>query len=94
MTEGKKTFLDPEEYAYPAGSLKASRRRFAARCEDGKVRRGICGIPDTYFAIPARLKAHGKTVSGYIAAGDDGTIVFIAHDYGKNHAVLDGRKAE
>ena len=94
MTERKKTFLDPEEYAYPDGSLRQSHRHFAALCEDGEVRRGICGIPDTCFSIPAHVKSYGKTISGYVAANRDGDILFIAYSYGKNHAILDGRKAE
>lgn len=64
---GEGTWIDSEEMAYPAGSLKQSRRHFAARCPDGKIRRGVCGIPDAYFSIPARMKANGKTISGYLS---------------------------
>lgn len=56
------TWLDPEELAYPAGSLRRSGREFAAiHAITGKLVRGICSIPDTYFSIPARTtrREHG-----------------------------------
>ena len=81
----KKTWIDDEELAYPAGSLAQSRRHFAARCPDGKVRRGICGIPDTFFCIPARMKANGKTISGYLSI-DDSVVVFTPT--GKNRGIF------
>jgi hypothetical protein len=85
----KCTQLDPEEYAYPSGALRNSRRHFSAICLDGKVRRGTCGVPDTFFSIPARLKAKGKTVTGYVTIdSSDGEIHFHAYLYGKNHEVL------
>ena len=85
-----KTWLAPEEDAYcsDTGSLRQSNRRFAARCPDGIVRRGVCGIPDTYFSIPARLKAHGKTVAGFVGS-DDGTYTFTPYRYRKNYTVFD-----
>ncbi len=85
-----KTFLDPEEYAYPSGALRNSARRFAAVCPDGKIRRGICSIPDTYFSIPARIKARGKTITGFVT-NHDGTYVFIPYTYGKNGGAFDAR---
>ncbi len=82
------TFLDPEERTYPSGALRNSRRRFAAVCPDGVVRKGVCGIPDTFFSIPARIKAHGKTVTGFITVNDDGTYMF--HAGGKNGNTFGG----
>lgn len=79
------TWIDPEEYAYPAGSLRQSRRHFAARCPDGKIRRGVCGIPDTFFSIPARLKASGKTVAGFVSIDTDhNELTFRPYTYRAN----------
>ena len=55
----------------------------------------ITAQPDTFFSIPARVKAHGKTVSGYVTCetlegfstetlGDPAVWRFIAYSYGKN----------
>lgn len=84
----KKTFLEPEEYCYPSGSLRKSRRRFGALCPDGMVRIGVCGIPDTYFSIPARLSARGRTVTGYVLAGEGEELRFIPYVDGKNKNVF------
>lgn len=81
------TFLDPEERAYPTGSLQSSRRHFRAVCPDGVERSGICGIADTFFSIPARLKAHGKTVTGYVTMGDN-QLEFRPYKYRKNWAIF------
>ena len=83
------TWLDPEELAYPAGNLAQSRRRFMAKCPDGKLRGGICGVPDTYFTIPARMKANGKTVSGYVSRDRE---TFTFNPTGKNKDIF--RKAD
>ena len=80
------TWLDPEELAYPSGSLRQSRRHFMAKCPDGKSRGGVCGIPDTYFSIPARMKVNGKTISGYVSS-DDGALVF--NPAGKNKGIFE-----
>lgn len=39
-----------------------------ALCEDGKQRTAVCSDrgADTFFSIPARVRANGKTVSGYV----------------------------
>lgn len=75
QTFAEGTWLDPEEMSYPEGSLRQSRRRAKALCPDGIVRTAVVGIPDTFFSIPARLKARGKTVAGYVsvstASGSD-----------------------
>ena len=72
------TSLDPEERAYPSGALRNSKRHFRAICDDGRIRSGICGIPATFFAIPARLKMHGKTLSGFVAIADDEELHFYS----------------
>lgn len=72
-----KTSLDPEEYAYPSGSLAQSRRYAHAICEDGKIRKIKISIADTYFSIPGRTTIDKKTVSGYIML-DDGELHFHA----------------
>lgn len=59
------TWLEPEEMAYPSGSISAGRRA-AALFPDGKVRIVQVGIPDTFFSIPARAKIKGKTVTGWV----------------------------
>lgn len=84
-----KTFVDPEENAYPAGTLRESRRRFKAKCPDGVIRSGICSIPDTSFSIPARLKARGKTVAGFISLDND-VILFTPDAKSKNRLCVMG----
>lgn len=46
----KGTWLEPEDLTYPSGGML---RRCKALCEDGKLRIIRCGIPDTFFSIPA-----------------------------------------
>jgi hypothetical protein len=60
----KGTWLDPEELCYPSGSISAGRKA-KALCSDGRVRTCQVGIPDTFFSIPARTKAFGRSVTGY-----------------------------
>lgn len=62
------TRMDPEELAYPAGSLRQSRRYGKALCSDGVVRSVKLGIADTFSTVPARCTIKGKTVSGYISS--------------------------
>jgi hypothetical protein len=52
----QRTYLAPEEHAYPNGGQT---RRCRAICADGKVRVVYAGIPDTYFSIPAHR--NGRT---------------------------------
>lgn len=66
------TWIDPEEYAYPEGSLRQSRRRGLVKYPDGKLRTVVLGVPDTFFTIPARGKAHGRTFSGYVSCDESG----------------------
>lgn len=61
----KGTWLDPEDMCYPSGSITAGRKA-KALCSDGKVRTCQVGKPDTMFSIPARTKAFGKTVTGFV----------------------------
>lgn len=65
-----RTKLDPEEYAYPAGSLRQSRRKCRAMFPDGVIRTVTVGIPDTYFSIPAFGRVAGKYVAGYVGCAD------------------------
>lgn len=58
-------------------------------CQDGKSRTATCSPngPDTFFSIPARVSAYGRTVSGFVST-DDGVWRFIAYKYGRNGAVF------
>ena len=79
------TWLDPEEYAYPAGSLRQSRRYCGARCPDGKIRRVKVGVPDTFFSIPATARVSGRTVAGFVSASDStGDFTFTPYSARKN----------
>jgi hypothetical protein len=69
------TWLDPEEKAYntPTGTHWGSNRRARVVCDhDGRTRIVRCGIPDTYFSIPAHMS--DKRV-GFIYC-DDGVYRF------------------
>lgn len=70
QTFAKGTWLDPEELSYPSGSITAGRKA-KALCSDGKVRTCQVGIPDTFFSIPARTKAFGKTITGFVHISDN-----------------------
>jgi hypothetical protein len=63
------TWLEPEAFCYPRGGMT---RRAYAVCPDGKKRVITCGIPDTYFSIPAR---HSRLGKGYLT-GEDGSMQF------------------
>jgi len=66
-----------------------------AICEDNKPRIAtITGQPDTFFSIPASVKAQGKTITGFLSMAPtykpnvlEGYI-FTANKYGKNGAVI------
>jgi hypothetical protein len=90
---GLGTWLDPEEFAYPAGTLKDSRRKFKAQVNGGVAGKdyitGIAGIPDTAFTVPARGRWDGKTVSGYLDVGGplgtaEGVLIF---NFGKKRTI-------
>lgn len=74
------TWIEGEEYAYPNGGM--TRRARVVIGESGKLGIVKCGIPDTYFTIPARHRKLGK---GYVHINDRGEAVFTAY-YGKGGA--------
>lgn len=46
-------------------------RKYRAVCPDGKVRTAtITGEPTTVWTVPARVSAHGRTVSGFVTAAE------------------------
>jgi hypothetical protein len=45
------TWIEPESLCYPGGGMH---RRARALCPDGKLRVVVCGLPDTFFSIPAK----------------------------------------
>lgn len=62
------------------------------KCPDG-VRRSVAitGQPDTFFSIPATVRAHGKSVRGYVTGIEtDGKpdYEFRPYLYCKNHVVF------
>ncbi len=61
MTMRGETWLEPEEICYPSDGKMV--RRCKARCADGKLRIIRCGIPDTFFTIPAK--------GGFISVKDE-----------------------
>ena len=63
------TWLEPEELCYPNGGMT---RKAYAICEDGQKRIVTCGIPDTYFSIPAFRIIRGKRVKGYVSSDETG----------------------
>ena len=90
------TYLTPGPGPFSWGMIDG-----AALCTDGKVRRVRfgSGIADTFFSIPARVNANGKTVSGYVTVetmqgystptDDDPAVVkFYAVKYGRNYESL------
>ena len=62
------SWLEPEELCYPNGGM--TRRAFVA-FPDGKMRVTICGLPDTYFSIPARIQIKKTTIHGYVTGTKD-----------------------
>ena len=64
----------------------------AARCADGTTRQAvIVNVPDTFFAVPARVRVRGKTVTGFVylhGLGDDKQLRFTANQWGKNASLL------
>ena len=64
-----------------------------ALCPDGIRRTArITGQADTWFSIPARVKAKGRTVAGYVTGIEttDGSpdYAFRPYLYRKNHVVF------
>lgn len=60
------SWLEPESLCYPAGGMT---RRAYALCEDNEYRLVTCGVPDTYFSIPGRVRVGGKSVRGFVSGG-------------------------
>ena len=57
-------------------------------CSDGRRRHArITTEPNTFFSIPASVKVHGKTVSGFITTEND-DIHFTAYSNRKNGDLL------
>lgn len=92
---------------YPGPFSVGPRKIQGALCEDGKQRTATCSDrgADTFFSIPARVRARGKTVSGYVTretiqgfsteSPDDPAIwKFVAYRYGKNAGSILGHKVE
>lgn len=73
MRHAQSTSLQPEEYAYPNGSLTRQGRAVLRQNPHnpivlpyGEVRAVRAGIPDTFFSIPARLRYRGRTIAGFL----------------------------
>ena len=71
------THLDPESACYPSGGFLRRGRAIVTRNPHnpialpyGEIRSVHASIPDTYFSLPARMKANGKTVRGYLTTDD------------------------
>ena len=62
------TWLEPEELCYPRGGTT---RKAYVLCPDGIKRISACGIPDTWFSIPARLRVKGQTITGYVTGKEN-----------------------
>jgi len=62
------TWLEPESLCYPSGGML---RRARARFADGELRVVRCGIPDTFFSIPARAQVKGESVGGFVSVDTD-----------------------
>ena len=83
------TWLDPEKYACPSGSLTHSKRRAAALCSDGVIRIARVGIADTWVSIPASVRVRRKTVSGYVMVDScTNVLIFRPYDYDWNAGLL------
>lgn len=67
------TWLEPEAYCYPSG---AQLRRARCKMPDGSLRVVRCGIPDTFFSIPAHVTIKGKYVRGWVSSNDEQEFTF------------------
>lgn len=68
MAKGE-TWIENEDVAYPnGGQVRRSRVIFP----DGVIRAARCGIPDTFFSIPAHARVKGKYIRGYITSSKAG----------------------
>lgn len=67
--------------------------RFKCLCADNKLRIAVAtGEADTWFSIPARMQAFGKTVTGYVTGGELDCGIpcheFRVYRYRKNYNVI------
>lgn len=78
------TFEQRVEY-FPGPFSVGPRKVYGALCEDGEQRTATCSEKgaDTFFSIPARVSARGRTVSGFVTRDED-IWRFIAYRYGSN----------
>lgn len=60
------TGIEPEEYCYPRGGMTRLAR--AINVATGRLNTVRCGIPDTYFSIPA--------VGGYLTVSNGGILIY------------------
>lgn len=86
MTLPAKTYLDPEEKAYPHGGFTRQGRAVLRRNPHNPIElpygttvRVRASIPDTFFTVPARYTPRGgTTIAGYLHS-DDGVWAFQPH---------------
>lgn len=71
MKLGSSTYLAPEQDAYPNGA----KRRKCKALLDGKLITCWCGIPDTYFSIPAFYRKDNKRIRGWLSI-DNNVLIF------------------
>ena len=66
-------------------------RKYRALCQDGRYRTATAtGEADTWFSLPARVKAKGQSVTGYIT-GDENSetgLGFRVYLYRKNFRAI------
>lgn len=62
------TWIEPEEYCYSGG-----KRRAYVTMPDGAKRVVLCGLPDTFFSIPARARVNKRTVKGFVSVNESRT---------------------
>lgn len=65
---GEGTWIEGEEFCYPAGGYT---RRAYALCADGKKRVFSCSVADSYFSVPARGKINYRYVKGFVSIHDN-----------------------
>jgi hypothetical protein len=86
-----KTWIDPEDRAYPRGGFSRTGRarvrinpyrpELLAQIA-GHVRAVRASVADSFFTIPARLRYQGKTIKGYLSMDtSDGEIDFTPERY-------------
>lgn len=73
-----------------SGPWQVPKKVIDCLCPDGKRRVAILGKGDTWFSISARIKAYGKTVTGYVTARDteETDYEFRPYLYRKNYNVF------